>query len=56
MAYDTKRVHAAPRSVALEYVKSALLIRAEFGTCQLGGSHPRSTRKPYPFWATDNPL
>ena len=44
MAYGTKRVHAAPSSAALEYLESALLIRAELGACQLGGSHPRSTR------------
>jgi len=56
MAYGTKRVHAAPSSAALEYLESALFIRGEIGTCQLGGSHPRSTRKPYPFWATYNPL
>jgi hypothetical protein len=40
----------------LEILESALLIRAELGTCHLGGPHPRSTRKPYPFWATDKPL
>jgi hypothetical protein len=33
-----------------------LYVRAELETCQLGGPYPRSMQRPYPFWASDNPL
>ena len=43
-AYGTKRVHAVPSSAALENLKTTFFIRGEIKTCQIGGSHPRSTR------------
>jgi len=37
-------------------LKSALHIRAELETCQLGDPYPRSMQKLYPFWASVSPL
>jgi len=31
-------------------------VRAMLETYQLGEPYPRSMHKPYPFWASDNPL
>jgi len=48
--YGPPNLHVSS-SAALE-----LYIRAEHETRKLGGPHPRSMQKPYPFWASVSPL